>query len=139
MITFHNQGSAFQPRKKSLLRKWINTVAAQEQCSAGNINYIFCNDEELLKINIQYLHHKTLTDIITFDYSENKTIAGDIFISIERVTENAQKYSTGFDDELHRVLIHGVLHLCGYKDKTGPQEKIMRKKENAALNLLNSL
>lgn len=139
MISFHKLGLDFQPKKKNSLRKWINAIAEQEKHTIGNINYVFCSEDELLKLNTQYLKHKSHTDIITFDYSDKNKISGDIFISVERVTENAKKYNTTFDDELHRVLIHGILHLCGYKDKTDEQEKIMRKKEDKALLLRSKL
>ncbi len=134
-IRFHRQQIAYQPAKKTALKNWIVAVAASEQQRCGDINYIFCNDEDLLKINRQYLNHDTLTDIITFDYTQNKVISGDIFISIERVKENARSFNTGFEEELHRVMIHGILHLCGYKDKNPAQKKQMRDKENTALAL----
>lgn len=135
-ITFNTQGTDFSLKKKAALKNWIAAVAKKEKRTCGNISYIFCSDEELLKINIQYLNHKTLTDIITFDYTEEDKIAGDIFISVERVEENAEKYKVDFENELHRVMIHGILHLCGYKDKTPKDEKLMRKKEDEALALL---
>jgi probable rRNA maturation factor len=135
-FTFNNQGTDFRLKKKTEIKDWIKKIASKEKRSCGNINYIFCSDEELLKINIQYLNHKTLTDIITFDYTEGDTISGDIFISVERVDENSGKYSVAFENELHRVMIHGILHLCGYKDKTASDEKQMRRKEDEALALL---
>lgn len=97
------------------------------------------SDDSLLKINKEYLKHDTYTDIITFNYNEEKKIAGDIFISVDRVKENAEKFDTKFEEELHRVMIHGVLHLCGYKDKSKTDSDLMRRKENAALRLLNQL
>ena len=134
-ITFNNNGTDFSPKKKTAIKNWVAAIAKKEKKIAGNINYIFCNDDELLKINIQYLNHKTLTDIITFDYTEGNKIAGDIFISVERVEENAGKFKVEFENELHRVMIHGILHLCGYKDKTPKDEKLMRRKEDEALKL----
>src|ERR1700741_2394386 len=134
-ITFNNNGTDFSPKKKKAIKNWVAAIAKKEKKIAGNINYIFCNDDELLKINIQYLNHKTLTDIITFDYTEGNKIAGDIFISVERVEENAGKFKVEFENELHRVMIHGILHLCGYKDKTPKDEKLMRRKEDEALKL----
>ena len=104
----------------------------------GNLNYSFTSDESLLKINMEYLKHNTYTDIITFNYNEGKKISGDIFISIDRVKENAEKFEAPFEEELHRVMIHGVLHLCGYKDKSKTDSELMRKKENAALRLLKA-
>ena len=96
---------------------------------------MFCTDDELLEINIKHLNHNTLTDIITFDYTEDKKISSDIFISVDRVLENAKKFEVTFEEELCRVMIHGVLHLCGYKDKSKPDAELMRKKENWALKL----
>src|SRR6478609_2564697 len=121
------------PRKTS---QWIVSAASKEKKQVAEINYILCSDKYLLKINVNYLNHKTLTDIITFDSSESSNqLAGDIFISIERVKENALKYGCSFVDEFHRVLIHGVLHLIGYSDKTTSSKKVMRKKEDAYLSL----
>ena len=105
----------------------------------GDINYIFCDDEYLLKINIEYLNHDTLTDIITFDYVENGVLNGDIYISIERVMENAGIFSVSYEQELHRVLAHGVLHLCGYKDKTESDAAFMRRKEDFAIQLFDEI
>lgn len=137
MISFHNQSISFKLKEKTKLKQWIKTVTEKEKHKLGNINYIFCTDDELLEINIKHLNHKTLTDIITFDYTEGKTINSDIFISVERVAENATKFQVTFEEELHRVMIHGILHLCGYKDKTQADADLMRKKENASLKLLS--
>lgn len=121
------------PRRTS---KWIKEVILKEKKKPGSLNYIFCSDEYLLKINQQYLSHNTYTDIITFNGSEDpETISGDIFISIERVEENCNTLKTSFEEELHRVIIHGVLHLIGYKDKSNRQKSLMRKKEDAYLSL----
>lgn len=135
MISFNNQSIAFKLKEKTRLRQWIKTITEKEKHKAGIINYIFCTDDELLEINIRHLNHDTFTDIITFDYTEDKTINSDIFISVDRVAENAGKFDVSFDDELHRVMIHGVLHLCGYKDKSKTDAELMRKKENWALKL----
>ena len=135
-VSFHNQSIKFTLKGKSSLRKWIEAVAAAESFITGDIAYVFCTDNELLEINIEHLNHDTYTDIITFDYTEDSMISGDIFISIDRVKENAVKFKTTFDNELHRVMIHGVLHLCGYKDKTKAQSELMRQKENTALKRL---
>ena len=135
MISFNNQSISFKLKEKTKLKQWIKTITEKEKCQLGTINYIFCTDDELLEINIKHLNHKTLTDIITFDYTEGKTINSDIFISIERVEENAKKFDVSFENELHRVMIHGILHLCGYKDKTKADAELMRKKENGALKL----
>lgn len=114
-------------------------MAKQEGFTIGDINYIFCDDEYLLKINLEYLNHDTLTDIITFDYVENGVLSGDIYISIERVRENAVIFSVPFEQELLRVLAHGVLHLCGYKDKTNKDSVLMRQKEDTAIQLFNTI
>jgi probable rRNA maturation factor len=137
MISFNNQSVFFKLKEKNKIKAWIKSVAEKEKHKVGTVNYIFCTDDELLEINIKHLNHKTLTDIITFDYTEGKTINSDIFISIERVLDNAKKFKVSFEEELHRVMIHGILHLCGYKDKSKPDAELMRKKENAALKLFN--
>jgi len=114
---------------------WIKQVVAQLKKQAGDITYIFCSDAEILRINQFYLKHDYYTDIITFDYSEGDKISGDLFISIETVKTNSEKFKTGFDEELRRVMIHGILHLCGYEDKTPEKKKIMREKEDDALRI----
>lgn len=117
--------------KRKEWKKWIASIPEQEQKVLQNLQYIFCNDEYLLQVNIQYLNHDTLTDIITFDNSdEDNVIDGDIFISLERVKENADKFKVTFETELARVLAHGVLHLCGYGDKKSAEIKVMRAKED---------
>jgi len=122
------------PRKTT---SWIKTVIRSEKCSIDELNYIFCSDNYLLRINQEYLRHNTFTDIITFNNSESPgLIAGDIFISVERVRANAEKFKASFDTELMRVIIHGVLHLLGYSDKTKTEKDRMRKKEEAYLSLL---
>lgn len=136
MISFNTLSIGFKLQEKTKLKRWIKTVAEKEKHKTGNINYVFCTDDELLEINIRHLNHKTLTDIITFDYTEGNTIHSDIYISVERVYENAKKFKVDFENELHRVMIHGILHLCGYKDKTKADADLMRKKENQALRLL---
>jgi probable rRNA maturation factor len=120
----------FEARSVSNLEPWIKTVITKENKTLGEINYIFCTDEYLLEKNQTFLNHNTYTDIITFDYSEENQISGDIFISIERVKENARKFAVEFETELKRVMIHGVLHLIGYKDKSEDEQKLMREKEN---------
>ena len=135
-VDFFNQDISFklpQPRKTI---RWIQEVIILESKELAHLNFIFCSDEYLLGINRQYLKHKTLTDIITFDYSEiDGPIEGDVFISIERVKANAKELVTEFDEEIHRVLIHGVLHLIGYSDKSVREKSRMRKKEDAYLSL----
>ena len=108
---------------------WLSDVIISENKFEGEINYIFCDDDYLLEINQQYLDHDTLTDIISFDYSIGNDLHGDIFISVDRVRENAQDFDVSFQDELKRVMVHGVLHYCGYKDKSDDDEKLMRQKE----------
>ncbi len=135
-IHFSNDNITFKLENKAKLKLWIASVVKKEKCSLGQLNYTFMSDDSLLKINIEYLKHNTYTDIITFNYNEGEKISGDIFISIDRIKENAEKFKTDFREELHRVMIHGVLHLCGYKDKAKTDSDLMRKKENASLRLL---
>jgi rRNA maturation RNase YbeY len=116
---------------------WIENVINSENKSLGEISYIFCDDEYLLEINKQYLNHDYYTDIISFDYTENEFVSGDIFISIDRVKENASDYGVSFDNELKRVIIHGILHFCGYKDKSQEEERMMRLKEEEKINLFH--
>lgn len=124
---------------KSLLKHWIKKLAASEKRETGNLIFNFCSDEELLQMNRQFLQHDTLTDIITFDYSEGNVLNGEIYISAERVGENAEKLAVPLQEELVRVMAHGVLHLCGYKDKSPIQQKQMRAAENRAIRLFGSL
>ncbi|MBK7312064.1 MAG: rRNA maturation RNase YbeY [Sphingobacteriaceae bacterium] len=133
-ISFTSQYKTFKLSKSTSIKKWIETIIKKEKRRAGEIHYVFVSDEDLLKMNKKFLNHNTYTDIITFDYCEDKTINGDIFISIDRVAENTAKFKTEFTDELHRVLIHGVLHLCGYKDKTKKDATLMRKMEENSLS-----
>lgn len=135
-IQFFSEGCEFQPKHPSKIKNWLKEVIYAEGFTSGDLNFIFCSDEVLFQMNQQYLNHDTLTDIITFDTSENEgELSGDIFISVDRVKENAEKFGTGFRDELHRVMAHGVLHLSGYGDKTPKQKKVMREKEAACLSL----
>lgn len=139
MINFHTEGIKFSLKNKTLLKRWIISVITKKKQKTGDINFIFCSDEQLLVINKQYLNHDTYTDIITFDYSnENlkQAISGDIFISVERVKENAEKFSKTFENELARVIIHGTLHLLGYTDKTKNAKAEMTKQEDACLRQL---
>ena len=116
------------------IKFWINSVLKEEGMIIGELVYILCSDEYLLKKNIQFLNHNTLTDVITFDYSQDEIISGDILISTERVVENAKIFKVHYLTELHRVMVHGLLHLLGYKDKIEKDAKIMRQKENYYLN-----
>jgi rRNA maturation RNase YbeY len=130
MISFHTEELAFQLPEKLKHKQWLKTVAAAEGKKIGELNYVFCTDEYLLKINQDYLQHDTLTDIVTFDNSESANlIEGDIFISYERVVENGAKLNTA-DSELQRVMVHGLLHLCGYKDKAKADKSLMTEKED---------
>ncbi|MCQ2262843.1 MAG: rRNA maturation RNase YbeY [Bacteroidales bacterium] len=138
MILFHSETN-FSLQNKLSYKAWLKALAATEACKIGDINYIFCDDDYLLTINQKYLQHDTLTDIITFDYVEGNVLHGDIYISIERVRENAQIFNVTFDDELLRVLSHGVLHLCGYKDKTEEDAAVMRSKEEFAMDLFKKM
>jgi probable rRNA maturation factor len=124
----------FSVGEEKKIKDWIKKVLLKEKKACGPLFYFFCTDEHLLNINKEFLNHKTYTDIITFDYTEGDAISGEIFISIDRVKENAKKFKEPFQRELARIIIHGVLHLCGYGDKKPADKKIMRKKEDEALS-----
>ncbi|MGL5113080.1 MAG: rRNA maturation RNase YbeY [Flavobacterium sp.] len=136
MIDF-NYESEFTLSNEALFSDWISRVLLSENKEEGDVNYIFCDDDYLHKINVEYLDHDTLTDVISFDYSVGNEINGDIFISVERVMDNAKDYNVSFEEELKRVVIHGVLHYCGYKDKTPADELLMRQKEDEKLLLFH--
>lgn len=136
MITFQAENIDFPKIKKQATKNWIKLVAENYGKKIGDINYLFCTDEKILEVNNQYLSHDFYTDIITFDYSEGNNISGDIFISLDTVSTNSQKYNTDFMEELYRVIIHGILHLCGIDDKSEHEEKAMRKAENKALEMI---
>jgi len=129
MISF-NYETEFSLENEQKISNWISSVISEEEFREGEINYIFCDDDYLLKLNLEFLNHDTLTDIISFDYTVGKEINGDVYISIERVRDNANDFNVEFIDELNRVMVHGVLHYCGFKDKSEDEEKIMRLKEN---------
>jgi len=116
---------------------WINSVISSESALTGDLNFIFCSDEYLLKMNKEYLSHDYYTDVITFDYTENNIISGDIFMSIDRIKENSEQFSVSFDLEVKRIIVHGVLHLLGYKDKTNPDKLQMTSLENIYLDNFN--
>jgi probable rRNA maturation factor len=137
MINF-NYESDFTLVNEEAIATWLSAVIVSEKKTEGEINYIFCDDEYLHKINLEYLNHDTLTDIISFDYTMGNELSGDIFVSIERVIDNARDYNTVFEDELKRVLVHGVLHYCGYKDKSTEDEVAMRIKEDEKLNMFHA-
>lgn len=136
MINF-NYETDFELQDEPSYQQWLSNVITSENKSEGEINYIFCDDEYLLEINQQYLDHDTLTDIISFDYSVGNELHGDIFISVERVAENAVDFGVLFDDELRRVMAHGVLHYCGYKDKSADDEALMRDKESEKMKMFH--
>jgi len=137
VITFNSETSFTLKNQKKLV-KWISDVISSEGLQVGEINYIFCDDSYLNKINQEFLNHDTFTDIISFDYTLGKEVGGDIFISIERVLENAEKFNEVFENELHRVMIHGILHFMGYKDKTKKEKTLMRTKEDEKIFTLNT-
>lgn len=135
-INYFSQKSRFKLQNSSKTSAWIKGAIKKEGAHLVSLNYIFCTDEYLREINIQFLKHKTLTDIITFNYNPSETkIEGEIYISIDRVRENAETYKTDFLTELNRVMIHGVLHLLGYNDKSQAEKQAMRKKEDSYLSL----
>ncbi len=135
-ICFHSETGNFRLKRPTVVRNWINDSILASRKQTGNLNYIFCSDEFLLDINRRFLKHDYYTDIITFDYSEGKIISGDLYISIDRVKENAETEQQPFETELSRVMIHGVLHLMGHGDKEKKAKALMRKKEDKFLALL---
>lgn len=134
-ILYQAEGVKEPSIKKRAITEWINKIAGMYDKKVGDISYIFCSDEKILEINKQYLQHDYYTDIITFNYNEKDVISGDIFISLDTVKSNSEKYLTGYDEELRRVIIHGILHLCGIDDKSIEDSKYMTKCENEALAL----
>lgn len=138
MINFFTE-TDFELQDQEYYRDWINACMDREKKKVGNVNVIFCNDDYLLEINQNHLDHDYYTDIITFDYSGENQLNGDIFISIDRVADNSYDYKTTFDSELSRVIIHGFLHMCGYGDKTETEEKTMRAKEDECLLMTTAI
>ena len=138
-ITFSNIDTDVKLTNEALIVDWILKIIANHGYTVGKINYMFCSDEYIHENNVRYLNHDTYTDIITFDYTVGKIISGDILISIERVGENAGLFGQDYEDELHRVIIHGVLHLLGFKDKSDVDAVMMRGKERDALLLLDTM
>jgi len=136
MINF-NYETDFKLDNEDAIAGWLGNVITSENKKEGEINYIFCDDEYLHKINVEYLDHDTLTDIISFDYSMGNELHGDIFVSVERVKDNATDYNVSFEEELKRVLVHGVLHYCGYKDKGEVEELVMRSKEDEKIAMFH--
>lgn len=133
MISF-NYETDFKLENETKISEWISKAINSENCKEGELNYILCSDDYLHKINVTFLNHDTLTDIISFDYSVGKELHGDIYISVERVEDNAKDFDVSFEDELARVMIHGILHYCGYKDKSEEDAKLMRSKEDYYLS-----
>lgn len=138
MINFFSEDVDFDLKGKVKTKKWITTIVNNEAQKTGDINIIFCSDEYLLQVNKQYLDHYYYTDIITFNYNTDK-VNGDLFISIDRVAENAEKQNVPRGTEMQRVIIHGVLHLLGYNDKSPEEEKVIRQKEDKAIEIFNSI
>ena len=138
MIGFYSENITLPKIPKRKIALWIKVIAQNYGKKIGEIACIFCDDKKILEINRQYLKHDYYTDIITFDYSEKDTISGDIFVSLDTVKINSEKFKVLFINELYRVIIHGILHLCGQNDKTPEEEKVMRKKEDEALFLINN-
>ena len=135
MISYFFEDTDFIFKGKARNNKWLRLVSESEIRRIGDINIIFCSDNYILNVNQQYLHHDYFTDIITFDYCEGDRLSGDLFISVDTVRENAIEYGTEFSEELHRVIVHGILHLIGYDDHSDKDVAMMRKKENYYLSL----
>lgn len=138
-ISFFAEDITLPSIKEEALRSWIKTVAETYGKKVGDISYIFCSDEKILEVNRRYLRHDYYTDIITFDYTAGNKISGDLYISLDTVKTNAEKFATPYDEELHRTIIHGILHLCGIGDKGPGEREIMEANENRALALLPPL
>ena len=136
MITYSTEGVRMPNIKRQSVTKWIRAVAEAHGKRVGDIGYMFVNDDEILRVNNEYLGHDYYTDIITFDYCEGDLLNGDIVISLDTVRSNAEQFGKNFDNELHRVIIHGILHLCGINDKGPGEREIMEKEEDKALELL---
>lgn len=139
MIGFYNEDVSFNLKGKTLLRQWIKRVVEGYGFKAGNLSYVFCSDDKILEVNRQFLQHDYYTDIITFDYDEGGKVCGDMYISVDTVRTNAEQYAPSFEREMRRVIIHGVLHLCGLKDKEPDDEKKMRAAEEEALAMLDAM
>ena len=135
MITYSNENIPFPKIRRRETTAWIKEVTLSHGYKVGEIGYLFCDDAKILEVNNEFLGHDYYTDIITFDYDEGNTINGDIVISLDTVKSNAEKYKKDYDEELHRVIIHGILHLCGINDKGPGEREIMEKEENKALQL----
>ena len=138
-VYFHNEDNSYVLPAKRKVKSWLKNSIEHQKMSIGTINVVFCSDQHLLGINIEYLNHDYYTDIITFNYCEAKLISGDLFISIDRIKDNSKNKKLLFVNELHRVIIHGVLHLCGFNDKTKAEKKEIRQMEDYFLNKIKHL
>lgn len=140
-ITFFKEGDIDYPSffSDEAISAWLKIIATHYQKTLGTLTFIFCDDEYILSVNKQYLQHDYYTDVITFDYCEDDTLSGDIFISLDTVESNSKEYETIYENEFHRVVCHAMLHLIGFKDKTDEEDKIMRLNENTCLDLLKTL
>ena len=136
MISF-NYETDFELGNEEAFENWISRVISSEEKKEGEINFIFCDDEYLHKLNVEYLEHDTLTDVISFDYSVGNELHGDVYISTERVADNAMDFNVTFEEEIKRVIIHGILHYCGYKDKSETDEALMRSKEEEKIKMFH--
>lgn len=136
MISF-NYETDFELGNEAAFESWISRVILSEEKKEGEINFIFCDDEYLHKLNVEYLEHDTLTDVISFDYSVGNELHGDVYISTERVADNAMDFKVTFEEEIKRVIIHGILHYCGYKDKSDTDEALMRSKEEEKIKMFH--
>ena len=139
MISYLFEDTRFKFNIRRFTNRWLRAVAEAENRSIGEINIIFCSDPYILDVNMKYLQHDYFTDIITFDYCEGKVLSGDLFISVDSVRENSIEFGTDFEEELHRVIVHGVLHLIGYDDHTEEDKKVMRQKENYYLQMRSQI
>ena len=139
MIRYFCEDIRFIYKNKLANNRWLKMVAGSEIRKIGDINVIFCSDNYILDVNMKYLQHDYFTDIITFDYCEGKVLSGDLFISVDSVRENSIEFGTDFEEELHRVIVHGVLHLIGYADHTEEDKKVMRQKENYYLQMRSQI
>lgn len=139
MINFYNEDVDFKLKNKLILKRWIKQVIDSYGFKAGELSYVFCSDDKILEVNRQFLQHDYYTDVITFDYDEDGVVSGDMYISVDTVKTNAEQYAPSFEREMQRVIIHGVLHLCGLKDKQPDDEKKMRAAEEKALAMLDEI
>lgn len=139
MIYYNSEDTKLPKIQKRKISQWIKSVVKKHNYKVGDISYIFCSDEVILRVNREYLQHDYYTDIITFDYTEGNRISGDLFISLDTVKTNAEKFGTPYKEELHRVIIHGILHLCGIDDKGPGEREVMEQNENDALEMLKEI